>query len=791
MKKQIHRFIISVSLTASLLAPSALYALGGHSEAQGNISYLLSIDRLDYYNKALADNLSGKQDPQLVNDLYSLTVEDYLKVKPDIKKLNSIEQWNQITSEILIAKYPQREYHKNIQNSLIWNYNFLKNKLLERYKTRDFADSGFSWGEFVGEDSPTQRSVPKIKGQKILLDYERYIAEKTSRAIIWDAILNDRDFEFHIGTEKDFQESIKKTGLQIVQEVLPMARNYNKIYLAFDSKRQKYTYVINQISGDDRVKHLAAQLRLIQVNGKKYFANSDKVRVFGSSKQLHAKIEAQLVDVFSRLPKADRIIIGQKGAIEDAIRSAGMMEVVQAEMPQIFEKLNLPQAKENKFKKLSEQIGKMGPFLDDVFAPGPVDLAEAVKLTNDPFVRNYTQFNSEQISHDFSDYLLQDKEGRIQRWRVFSAVWGDEIIPIAKALRRSGNDHNVVYIGTAGALADKGLKVGDLVGGQKVQTHEGKMLDFSTAKLVDPKMNKFTIGQVYTPFDETDTWLKKQKNVIDVVEVETGYLRQHLGPQANLQAYFLISDVVGSETETLAHAATNSGKRKKAQLQLLESLFQESGIVSPVANFEMIKNNAAFSKAFKAVQKLRASRDILSQKQVAHLAIKKGIVTEEALEALLKSQKTFGRDELSTTLNTLDAILNEVQKSVPQAKRLGLVSETLFDGTFNPKMNESIKLVIEGMSAEQAIKQIGEKRWNNLSAQLPKNLSLQVISDGTPEALIADREFFRNKGSFVEKYEEKVMKSYGFIFELDAKGMYRTKEIPGMGSALRCEAILL
>lgn len=781
--------VIAVGLLFTLWGgPFALAQ--SHDRAKTQLQGLLSIDRLDYYNKALADNLTGKQDPQLVQDLYQLTIDDYLKHNLNANDLNKPENWIELTKKVLATKHPQRAYLASIDQALVWNYNFLKNKLVERFKTKEFADSSFAWGQLNGENETSQRTVPKIKGTKILLDYERYIAEKTSRAIIWDAILNDREFEFHIGTEKDFQESLKRTGLEIVQEVIPMARNYNKIYLAFDPQTQKYRYIINQISGDDRVKHLAAQLRLLTVNGKKYFDQHDKVRVVGSARVIHAQIESSLSQLFQSLPKADKVIIGQKGAIDDAIRSAGLMEVVRTELPELSSKLGLDVSKTSKFEKITQKVDRMGPFLDQVFASGPVDLAEAYGKSSTPFARSYAQFNSEQISHEFSDYLLQDKNGNVQRWRVFSAVWGDEIIPIARALDKSGH-RDIVYIGTAGALADKGLKVGDLVAGAKVQTHSGKTLEFSEATLVDDSMRKFTIGQVYTPFDETDRWLKNVRPNIEVVEVETGYLRENISSSARLQAYFLISDVVGSETETLAHAASNSGKRKKAQLRLIEGLFQEAGVVSPIANFEMIRAERAFKNTLAVVQSLRASRDPLSQMQVTHVALRQGAKTPEEIEKILKHQKTFVRDEFSRSLNIIESVLAEVQKSVPKDKRVGLISNELLTGQFNPKMPTQIEILVDGMSEAELARRIGAQRWQSLQTLLPANIKMNLVGDGTDRALLADREFYKTKGDFINKFTTAVMKPYGFALELDAKGLFRIKEVPGMGSAFRCEALFL
>lgn len=757
-----------------------------HAPARTSIAILLGIDRLDYYNKALSDALSGKQDAQLVADLRGLVIEDYLNLNLKNEDLNNSEKWADLTAQVLTHKFPNRTYLEDLSSRLFWNYNFFKNKLLGRYKIRDFSNHSLAWGGLENTKNPTLRTVPKIKGSKVLLDHERYISEKTSRAIVWDAIIHDREFEFHIGTEKSFQENLKNTDIEVIQEIIPLARNYNKIYLAYDHKIKKYVYIINQISGEDRVKHLMAQLRLITVNGKTFFSNKDKVHILGNASKMHQKVEAQLVDLLHRLPQADQVIIGQKSAFEDAIRSAGFMDVIFTEKKDLSNKLNLPNHKEIKFDKILNKVQTSGAFHYDVFASGPVDWAEAYKQSSDPFYRNYAQFNSEQQSHEFSDYLFQDKNGNIQRWRFFSAVWGDEIIPIAKALRKTGNHKNVVYIGTAGALINKGLKVGDLVAASKVQTHKGHLLDLTLAKHVPETMKRFTVGQVHTPFEETDLWLQKQKNNIDIVEVETGYLREHLGPQARLQAYFLISDIVGSDHETLAQAASQSTKRKTNQLKLISSLFQERNITSAIANFEMLPNDSAFKSTFRKVQQLRSSRDPLSQKQVAHLAVKKGAQDNIDLEQLLKTQKPFNRDDLSKALNTLETVLLEIRKSLPSKTKMGFYSETLMSGTFNPKMKEQFKVFAEGFSLLELNKKIGLDRWTRIQSIVNPMIELSLISDKEARLLNDRVEFYQGENSLVEKYEQKVMKSYGFVFEQDAKGLYRMKEISGLIGHLKC-----
>lgn len=780
------------ALLTSLFIGSALPAFAQTAQSKEaaieSIAHFLAVDRLHFYSQNLADHLDGKKSLEIIQALRNITPEDIHNLQLKTQELGDVAKWQGILFNIIKNKTPSTPA---TFSDLEWNYNFFKNKLSDRFVVKEVKASNESNPLFeTQEERPNLRSVPKIKGQKYLLDVERYIAEKTSRAIIWDAIANDRDFEFHIGTQRDFQEIVQRNRIQILGEIQPMARNYNKIYLTYNEKTDKYTYIINMISGDDRIKHLIAQLRLIKFNGQSYLkASRDKVRVVGNAHEFHKRQETKLLDLFNHLPKADKVIIGQKGAIDDAIRSAGMLDVITSSAPEVLAGLSLEKGKKSKFENLVKNATEMSAFLLDAMNPGPVKIETAYEHTQDPFDRAYKQFNSEQFSHEFSDYLLLDKNNKVQRWRVFSAVWGDEIIPIAEALKKSGH-RDIVYIGTAGAIAGKGIKVGDVIPGSFVQTHSGKTLPFSAGTLV-PNSNErqFTVGQVHTPFDETDHWLEQKASKMDVVEVETGYLREKLGSDVKLEAYFLISDIVGSENETLAHAAQSSSKRKRGQLRLLENLFIQNGIRTPISNFEMLPEDAKLKSMVTKLTEMRPSRDLYSLLQVARLALRSGATSDNQLEELLKSQPSFNRRHIDVAVISLGNLLTDIQLKVPKSARLGLVSESLFNGTFNPLKQTEVKILVEGFTAQDIKKALGEERWLTYQRGLEKHFKLDLINHNDTEALLAKRFYATSPDDVFEVYEKEVLKKSGYTVEVDSSGTYRLKEIPGMSVGMRCEAI--
>ena len=761
------------SLNAVLYASTDI-----HAQANERLQYLLNIDRLEYYTQSLADFLDGKKSSDVVQALRDLAPEDFITAKPTAQGLNSPAEWDKYIYNALTRKHP----HLQITPAdLKWDYNFIKNKMLERFKIRNYVQESLLYPNNSKVETVSQRSVPKITGQKVLLDTDRYIGEKTTRAIIWDAIAHDRGFAFFVGTQLDFQEQIAKTGLRIVSEVLPMARNYNKIFLTFDPKTMKYSYAINLISGNDRIVHLAAQLRLVRFQGKGFFdAGEDKVKIYGSPKEFHQRQEHILTDLFARLPKADKIVIGQKGAIEKMIEMAGQVDAITSSGDDILSRTDLPKGiklhtkKSSTFSNLTKTASGLKSF----------DLGEDLSS------RNYRQFTSEQASHEFSDVLFTDKSGNIQRWRFFSAVWGDEIIPIARALKNTGHS-DVVYIGTAGAIANKGLKVGDVVAGDQVLTHSGKTLKFSSGTLVQ-NARAYTIGQVHTPFDETDTWLANKTQNMDVVEVETGYLRESLGENAKLEAYFLVSDVVGSEHETLAHAAQSASKRKKGQLRLLENLFVQNGILAPIPNFEVIPKNSALKNTFEKLKSLRQSREEFSLLQIAHKAVREGKTSDADLTVLLKSQPNFTRSEMSTALMTLGGFLSEVQ-SVLGTSEVQIFSEDLSTGTFNPKVKNVLKLASypKANTEDQLAARMGKEKWARFKAALSQYFDLRIVEISSEE-LKSGRSFkVSSAESFVRDYEKRTLKPAGFTSEVDGAGKFRLRSVPGIDRGIRCEMIFL
>src|SRR5690606_26142134 len=118
----------------------------------------------------------------------------------------------------------------------------------------------------------------------------------------------------------------------------------------------------------------------------------------------------------------------------------------------------------------------------------------------------FKQFDWDLNVAEMADYVFKNSQGQTVRWRVVSNMWGDEIVPIANALKETGHKH-ITYMGTAGALPDKGYKVGDLVIPSHYLDEKGKMVARGTAMEIDGAKVGGVVEHVASPFDETFQWL--------------------------------------------------------------------------------------------------------------------------------------------------------------------------------------------------------------------------------------------------------------------------------------------
>ena len=319
-------FVLTMIFVGGLLSSSWVRA-----QAPANLNAeltalneLLAIDRLDFYSDGLADSIQETR-PELAALIRRVQPEDFMAQNYTSAQMLDHDHWNEMVLQTVKVKFP-KESVKYTAADVQWNYAFFRRKLLECFRA-DSVNIRPEPGIVPYHPERVQfeeRPVPAPDGSRILLDADRYISEKTTRGLFWDASRTGKGIEFHVGTERDFRVRMAIEKRQVVAEVKTRASNYNKIYLIYDPTTQKYSYAFTRISGDDRVVHLLEQLRIIRFENNLPVAQN-KVRVYGNTQEAHQLLESSLTDLFKTLPKADLVVIGQKAAITNVIGTAGMM----------------------------------------------------------------------------------------------------------------------------------------------------------------------------------------------------------------------------------------------------------------------------------------------------------------------------------------------------------------------------------------------------------------------------------------------------------------------------------
>ena len=307
------KILYSILLTFILLSCSSNLTVSRlPASSTSEISYYLSVDKFKYYLNEYSVALEGKIPDEIIKSIRSITVENILDMHLDHGELADSGNYDGIIHDYLKSK----NLLKNVSTeSLKWNYNFFKTKLNEAFilspsklnldlKLRSDEES------FVVESSINELS---LNPDDMTLDSGHYISNRTTRAVYWEAIKNERTIEFHLGDSREFLKQLREEKGEILYEVKPLAKNYNKIFLVKYPGETNYRYAITNIGGQDRLDHLVHQLSLSNLSGDKHKA---KVVVKGDLKKFHiAKTEEHTLQL-KLLPKANRVIIGQKESID-------------------------------------------------------------------------------------------------------------------------------------------------------------------------------------------------------------------------------------------------------------------------------------------------------------------------------------------------------------------------------------------------------------------------------------------------------------------------------------------
>lgn len=552
---------------------------------------LLGIDKLDYYIVEYINSF-GKNIPE--QDLAALKSSDFkylLSKYSDDARIYDAKNYDAIVYEVITDKLGKKP--TKAKANYVWGYNFFKNKLNEGFSLLDTKIKVEDKSELTTKLPTKEEALTDLafSPEDLTLDSGQYISNRTTRAAFWEATESNRGIDFHLENSREFLKNVQENGATILGEVRPFANNYNKIYIVKYPNEATYRYAITSIGGKDRLNHLILQFGLSKLTEKKL---KNKIRIFGDVDVSHRMMADELGGIMRHLPKAQRVFIGQKGALEktlellwkvralknlyedspkvvlnefDAKIKGSFEAFLESQSHNDFDMFKNKKAIEVAFEKLKDSITKKGLLPD-----------------------SFKQYDYDNFVISMSDISFKNIDGQETVWRVVANSWGDEIAPLAQALKDTGHK-DITYIGTAGAFPGKGHKVGDLV----IPTHA--RINGINVKLngdiltVDGAKNTGVVDHVFSPFEETKQWLEESKVHSDYVEVETSHLREILNsPSDHMRAYLLISDVLGSEGETLASAT--SAKRRNALNKLLVSILERDRVGIP-SNVE--KNLESFA----------------------------------------------------------------------------------------------------------------------------------------------------------------------------------------------------
>lgn len=687
---------LSLILSLSLLSSCSTVPQSARLPASttDEISYYLSIDKFKYYLNEYSVALDGKVPDEIISALKSVSVEDLIAMNLSPHDLSDANNYDGMIFDYLESKHLTKNVKKE---ELKWNYNFFRTKLNEAFTlspSKLSIDLTINSGE-KSQVFETLINPELLNPEDMTLDSGHYISNRTTRAIFWEAIENHRTIEFHLGDSREFLKGLKEQKGEILYEVKPLAKNYNKIFIVKYPGEDSYRYAITNIGGKDRLDHLTHQLSLSNLKGGKL---KNAVVVKGDLKKFHAaKIEEHTLQL-KLLPKADRVIIGQKESIDGKFYIFWKIRALKNlydEDPGLFEQKMEAKAREKFFaleKAPFETIFKDKKIVEDAFLLFQKEIEENAKLAPPKFkVYNYDNFTIEMC-----DYIFKNSEGNDVRWRVVSNVWGDEIVPIAQAFKNTGHN-NIVYMGTAGAFAEKGYKVGDLVIPSAVHDGVQNLAVKSNAMKIEGAKYGGSVEHVGSPFEESEAWLEKARARSELVEVETSYLRKIFnGPGDNVEMYLLISDILGSDSETLAHAT--SSKRKNMQNKLLANLFMRDakGIPTPLTDPAQNSIEKSRGQIFKPLAKKSASYRYYAY---SHLKNQKDL-TEKAVLKFAEDNAAFTDSFLLERLVKISEAIHEMNKVLKTKAPFDIAfSKSLVEGTWNPK-TQKLNVILKARNAE-------------------------------------------------------------------------------------------
>ncbi len=693
------------------------------AEDQDRLKQLLNLDRFTAYIGSWASVQRGKDRPEIAQAMQEIKPQEFLKMGIDPVKLADAKNYDGIILDVLNKRHPEL---KATAEQVNWGYNFLKMKMNE-----GFVISPIGVVKTINPDSPEKpivvpTTVQPTDGSEILLNVGDYSANRTTRAVFWEATESQRKIEMFVGTARSFKQELVRRGSKILALVNTQANNYNPILLIQDPGEKSFHYAISEIAGQDRLSHLGLEASILGLEWTDKKAIPPIFTVESAEVKILRETDV-LTKILNVLPRADHVVIGQKGAFERTFDSLGKIHSLidlYTSTPTDFDvdgtKFMTKVGRESE-ETMVEFVMKYASDIDKIYEKQIPSLTKKNLLIPDAEV-----YTMDRASYQMADRLTIDQSGKVHRWRLFSNMWGDEIKPIAAALKATGYN-NISYIGTAGALPSSGLKPGDLVMPQSSLNSNGVNEPISSSLVPSKAKSIKAVAHVGSPFEETEAWLKSVDKSAQAVEVETKYLATIFnGKDDKVNIMLLISDVVGSKDENLSTAT--SSVRRNAQINAISTVINNGDVVSTIA----APSSPTGIRSW--IKEIVPNRDPASAFQLYREATLKGITTRPELEAFIKSQKSFTTAKLETFLDGADYRLASLAQKAGIAGALPDVAlpTPFVDGRFNPSSGPvEVYLHTESPAIKSSLEQIVAE-LKKTDPDFAKYLTIKISNDPAP-----------------------------------------------------------
>lgn len=750
------------------------------------LEQLLAVDKLDYYIGEYINNF-GKNIPE--KELAALKKSDFkylIKKYADDSRVFDAKNYDELVFEIITDK--KGEKPTGAKKTYVWGYNFFKNKLNEGFALADTKIKVEDKSELTTKPATVDDVIQdiQIKPEDLTLDSGQYISNRTTRAVFWEATESGRGVDFHLENSREFLKNLQENGASIVGEIKPFANNYNKIYVVQYPNETTFRYAITSIGGKDRLNHLMMQFGLSKLKPGKLANN---VRIYGDVDQSHKMMEKELTGLMDHLPKANRVFIGQKGALEKTLEVLWKVRALK----NLYE--DSPKVVAAEFDaKILESLKKFlasGDYKDfDIFKnKKSIEVAfEKLKAKIEAkglMPQGFKQYEYDNFVISMSDLTFKNADGEDVVWRVIANSWGDEISPLARALKNTGHK-DITYIGTAGAFPEKGYKVGDLVIPTHARIHDknvklnGEFMDIDGSKVTG------VVDHVFSPFQETHEWLEESQKHSDFVEVETSHLREIMNSSDDhMRAYLLISDVLGSEGETLASAT--SAKRRNALNKLLISILERDKVGIP-ANIE--KSEQSFELLRRLIDEALVGKGNTFKYYVYSALKDSNISSVEEVSQFASGVDSFTDNYFTKRIVSASEISSFVARKLettgvmPQVS----ISKEFVNGTWHPKND---KVIVNFHASTDASYEAYKEAISELEDEIGKIASYCEINliRGPPESDFVTIPKYESMDSdfLIDLYSQSSFRQAGLDAQVTYNGNLKFNFLPTTKVSQVCE----